>query len=154
MDGVDYVIWFNNYGISTNNGSASGDFDGSGRVEGVDYVIWFNHYGQIVGPTATPTRTPTPIRTPTPGLSATPTRTPTPGPSPTPPSGQAYRAFTDDSYWNTPFPVNARTTRRISPTAKILHIPKIFSDLLRLPVTRRRLDWLCIGGRQAILCIR
>src|SRR3989344_986324 len=107
VDGVDYVIWFNNYGISTNNGSASGDFDGSGRVEGVDYVIWFNHYGQIVGPTATPTRTPTPIRTPTPGLSATPTRTPTPGPSPTPPSGQAYRAFTDDSYWNTPFPVNA-----------------------------------------------
>ncbi|OGD12460.1 hypothetical protein A2576_00130 [Candidatus Amesbacteria bacterium RIFOXYD1_FULL_47_9] len=38
---------------------------------------------------------------------STPTRTPTPGPSPTPPSGQAYRAFTDDSYWNTPFPVNA-----------------------------------------------
>ena len=106
VDGVDYVIWFNHYGTNVSNGPAGGDFDRNGRVDGVDYVIWFNHYGQS-GPTTTPTRSPTPTRTPTPGASATPTRTPTPGPSPTPPSGLPYRAFSNNSYWNTPFPANA-----------------------------------------------
>ena len=106
VDGVDYVIWFNHYGTNVSNGPAGGDFDRSGRVDGVDYVIWFNHYGQS-GPKTTPTRSPTPTRTPTPGASATPTRTPTPGPSPTPPSGLPYRAFSNNSYWNTPFPANA-----------------------------------------------
>ncbi|RJR29086.1 hypothetical protein C4564_03510 [Candidatus Microgenomates bacterium] len=44
VDGVDYVIWLNNYGSSVSNGEKSGDFDKSGKVDGVDYVIWLQNY--------------------------------------------------------------------------------------------------------------
>ena len=46
VDGVDYVIWLNNYNKSVNNGSVSGDFNLNGKVDGVDYVIWLNNYNQ------------------------------------------------------------------------------------------------------------
>ena len=44
VDGLDYVIWLNNYGQQTGNGAKDGDFNGDGKVDGVDYVIWLNNY--------------------------------------------------------------------------------------------------------------
>lgn len=67
VDGIDYVIWLNNYNTQTENGASAGDFNEDGRVDGVDYVVWLNTYGQTV-PTATPTPTPS-IPTPTPTTS-------------------------------------------------------------------------------------
>lgn len=43
VDGLDYVIWLNNYNTNK-TGPSNGDFDNNGRVDGVDYVIWLNHY--------------------------------------------------------------------------------------------------------------
>jgi len=43
-DGLDYVIWLNNYNKTVTNGSVSGDFDGNGKVDGLDYVIWLSNY--------------------------------------------------------------------------------------------------------------
>ena len=45
VDGIDYVIWLNHYGVTTSNGSSDADFNSDGRVDGVDYVIWLNNYG-------------------------------------------------------------------------------------------------------------
>lgn len=71
VDGVDFVILFNHYGLTVSGGVTVGDFNLDGKVDGVDYVILLNHYGQVCQTvTTTPTRTPTP----------TATRTPTPTP--------------------------------------------------------------------------
>ena len=43
VDGLDYVIWSNNYGLSGDWGDA--DFSGDDLVDGLDYVIWSNNYG-------------------------------------------------------------------------------------------------------------
>jgi len=45
IDGVDYVIWLNNYNTTTSNLHTDGDFNGDGVVDGVDYVVWLNNYG-------------------------------------------------------------------------------------------------------------
>jgi len=44
VDGIDYIIWLNNYNQNTPNGPADGDFNSSGKVDGVDYVVWLNNY--------------------------------------------------------------------------------------------------------------
>ena len=44
VDGLDYVIWLNNYNQQT-TGAGRGDFNNSGYVDGLDYVIWLNNYG-------------------------------------------------------------------------------------------------------------
>jgi len=44
VDGIDYIIWLNNYNQSTGNGPANGDFNSSGFVDGVDYILWLNNY--------------------------------------------------------------------------------------------------------------
>ena len=46
VDGLDYVIWLNNYGKPVSGGSSGGDFNGDGKVDGLDYVIWLNNYGK------------------------------------------------------------------------------------------------------------
>jgi hypothetical protein len=46
VDGLDYVIWLNNYGTTTTLKHKAGDFDGNGKVDGLDYVIWLNNYGK------------------------------------------------------------------------------------------------------------
>jgi len=46
VDGVDYVIWLNNYDTTTSNVHEDGDFNADGVVDGVDYVIWLNNYTQ------------------------------------------------------------------------------------------------------------
>ena len=43
VDGLDYIIWSNNYGLSGDWGDA--DFSGDDLVDGLDYVIWSNNYG-------------------------------------------------------------------------------------------------------------
>lgn len=45
VDGLDYIVWLNNYNINTAGGASKGDFDTSGKVDGVDYLIWLNNYG-------------------------------------------------------------------------------------------------------------
>jgi hypothetical protein len=45
VDGLDYVIWLNNYGTTTTDGASKGDFNNDGKVDGLDYVIWLNNYG-------------------------------------------------------------------------------------------------------------
>lgn len=55
VDGLDYVIWLNNYNQLTSNGSSKGDFDNNGKVDGLDYVIWLNNYNKTgTVPTSTP----------------------------------------------------------------------------------------------------
>ena len=44
VDGLDYVIWLDNYNQTVTSGQRLGDFDGSGHVDGIDYVIWRNNY--------------------------------------------------------------------------------------------------------------
>ncbi|OGM57381.1 hypothetical protein A3A50_04490 [Candidatus Woesebacteria bacterium RIFCSPLOWO2_01_FULL_38_20] len=44
VDGLDYVIWLNNYGNQV-GGINKGDFNTDNRVDGLDYVIWLNNYG-------------------------------------------------------------------------------------------------------------
>ena len=44
VDGLDYIIWLNNYKQTTPNGSSDGDFNEDGKVDGLDYVIWLNNY--------------------------------------------------------------------------------------------------------------
>ena len=46
VDGIDYVIWLNNYEKPNPSGPATGDFNNDGVVDGVDYVIWLNNYGK------------------------------------------------------------------------------------------------------------
>lgn len=46
VDGLDYVIWLNNYNQQTGNGAKDGDFNTDGKVDGLDYVIWLNSYGK------------------------------------------------------------------------------------------------------------
>lgn len=45
VDDLDYDIWRNNYGSTTENGSSSGDFNSDTKVDGIDYVIWHKTYG-------------------------------------------------------------------------------------------------------------
>lgn len=47
VDGLDYVIWLNNYGTNTNLGQSKGDFNNDQKVDGLDYVVWLNNYGTI-----------------------------------------------------------------------------------------------------------
>ena len=44
VDGLDYIIWLNNYNQTTVNGASDGDFNENGKVDGLDYVIWLNNY--------------------------------------------------------------------------------------------------------------
>jgi len=46
VDGLDYVVWLQNYNKSVGNGRLSGDFSGNGFVDGLDYVIWLNNYNK------------------------------------------------------------------------------------------------------------
>lgn len=55
VDGIDYVIWRNNYNKSVNQGASVGDFNSNGFVDGLDYVIWLNNYGKSSSVSATPT---------------------------------------------------------------------------------------------------
>ncbi|OGK32995.1 hypothetical protein A3F57_01745, partial [Candidatus Roizmanbacteria bacterium RIFCSPHIGHO2_12_FULL_36_11] len=85
-----------------------------GLAQNSQACTFWRGYGAVPSPTGF--ITPIPF-SPTPSLSPipttlSPTRTPTPIPgTPTPTTaispGQPYRAFSNDSYWNTPFPANA-----------------------------------------------
>lgn len=44
VNGIDYVIWLNNYGDNVSTGASQGDFDFNGLVDGRDYVVWLNRY--------------------------------------------------------------------------------------------------------------
>jgi len=45
VDGLDYVIWSNNYQLNpTLNTWLEGDYTGEGDVDGLDYVVWSNNY--------------------------------------------------------------------------------------------------------------
>jgi hypothetical protein len=80
VDGIDYGIWYINYGTSGKSVSEGNyDEDADGIVDGLDYGVWFINYGKVVSP---PTATATATKSPT----TSPTMTPTPtGPTPTPP---------------------------------------------------------------------
>ncbi|GEM_PF-7030806 len=45
VDGLDYVIWVDNYGMSGGANISNGDFNGDSRVDGLDFVIWVDNYG-------------------------------------------------------------------------------------------------------------
>lgn len=44
VDGLDYVIWLNNYNQTTSNDARDGDFNEDGKVDGLDYVVQLNNY--------------------------------------------------------------------------------------------------------------
>jgi hypothetical protein len=100
VDGVDYGIWFINYG-TTGKSVSEGNYneDSQGIVDGLDYGVWFINYGESIPP---PNISTTSTSTPT---SSQPTSTNTP--TPTSSGTSAYRAFESSSYWNTPMPANA-----------------------------------------------
>lgn len=87
VDGLDYVIWLNNYDREGVSGHQNGDFDNNGKVDGVDYVLWLTNYNSYISQTLPPTTglttTATSIPTPTQTSTPTPTSTTTPTPSPT-----------------------------------------------------------------------
>lgn len=78
VDGVDYVVWLNNFNNDTTGGPSQGDFNNDGRVDGVDYVVWINNHSTSVPttspiPTQAATPTPTSVSSPIPtNLSYTP----------------------------------------------------------------------------------
>ena len=74
-DGLDYVVWLNNYNSATSQGPSKGDFNSSGFVDGLDYVVWLNNYGSSGNGNPSPTVS---------------------GPSPTLPSGSKI-TFTSSS---------------------------------------------------------
>jgi len=51
-DGLDYVVWSNNYHQS--GGWGDGDFTGDGIVDGLDHVVWSNNYKAVVLSAGTP----------------------------------------------------------------------------------------------------
>jgi len=76
VDGIDYVIWFINYGRSTSRGNLDGDFDLNGTVGREDYDVWVSNYGRKIIPTTSPSPTqsqeqPTSTQSVTPTSSAT-----------------------------------------------------------------------------------
>jgi len=44
VDGQDYLIWVDNYGIINEGEFSLGDFNGDKRVDGQDYFIWLDNY--------------------------------------------------------------------------------------------------------------
>ena len=44
VDGLDYVIWSNNYNTGTT--WLQGNVNGDGITDGLDYVVWSNNFGQ------------------------------------------------------------------------------------------------------------
>ncbi len=44
VDGLDYVIWVDNYGNPNVHGAHDGDFNNDEKVDGLDYVIWVDNY--------------------------------------------------------------------------------------------------------------
>jgi hypothetical protein len=42
VNGVDYTIWLNHFGVEGVGGSYDGDFNNDWRTNGQDYVIWLN----------------------------------------------------------------------------------------------------------------
>ena len=54
VDGLDYVIWLNNYNLVT-SGIENGDFNSDNLVDGLDYVVWLNNYASNAAPVLTPT---------------------------------------------------------------------------------------------------
>ncbi|MCS7092751.1 MAG: PQQ-binding-like beta-propeller repeat protein, partial [Patescibacteria group bacterium] len=64
VDGSDYVIWLNNYGVKVTGGKAKGDFNADGFVDGQDYVLWLNDYGKNVSLTITPVLSQLPTNSP------------------------------------------------------------------------------------------
>lgn len=45
VDGLDYIVWLNNYNLNV-AGPSKGDFNNSGKVDGQDYIIWLTNYGK------------------------------------------------------------------------------------------------------------
>ncbi len=45
VDGLDYVIWVDNYGVTSGVDFSKGDFNNDFKVDGLDYVIWVDNYG-------------------------------------------------------------------------------------------------------------
>jgi hypothetical protein len=45
VDGIDYVVWLNNYDTNQ-TGPSKGDFNNDTKVDGIDYIIWLNNYGK------------------------------------------------------------------------------------------------------------
>ncbi len=45
VDGIDFVIWVQNYGRTTSRGYLDGDFNSDTFINGIDYVIWLSNYG-------------------------------------------------------------------------------------------------------------
>ena len=44
VDGLDYVVWLQNYNKQVTGGAGKGDFNKNGFVDGLDYVIWLDNY--------------------------------------------------------------------------------------------------------------
>ncbi len=44
VDGLDFVIWVDNYGNSNVHGAHDGDFNNDEKVDGLDFVIWVDNY--------------------------------------------------------------------------------------------------------------
>ena len=48
VDGLDYVVWSNNFGLSDTIWREA-DFNDDGVTDGLDYVIWSNAYAPPPG---------------------------------------------------------------------------------------------------------
>lgn len=83
IDGLDYIIWLNHYGIAGASGPSKGDFNYDGKTDGMDYIIWLKAYGTSP-PAPTAIQSPTqPVKTATIQPSITAATTPTSPPNTT-----------------------------------------------------------------------
>jgi hypothetical protein len=48
VDGADYTIWADSFGMQNPQGAVDGDFNGDGEVDGADYTIWADNFGKNV----------------------------------------------------------------------------------------------------------
>lgn len=60
VDGLDYLIWSENFGKQTTAGTTEGDYNLDGKVDGQDYNIWQGYFGQSYDPTVDPDPIPDP----------------------------------------------------------------------------------------------
>ena len=50
VDGADYTIWADSFGITDAVGPSEGDFNSDGSVDGADYTIWADNFGAGMAP--------------------------------------------------------------------------------------------------------
>jgi len=55
VNGLDYIVWLNHFGISAASNQTQGDYNADTKVNGQDYIVWLTNYGKTGVGNPTPT---------------------------------------------------------------------------------------------------